>query len=77
MRAGKEVRGVAEDGLSEGGGHGGGLLGVRGGGVRGRDGVELVLAHDVVVLLEGAALLGATVLEPYLHLEKKKQMMIF
>ena len=55
---------VRREGVGRGeGGHG------RGGG--GGRGVDLVLGHDVLLLLEGAALLGAAVLEPDLHLEER------
>ena len=37
-----------------------------------RGGVQLVLEQAVVLLLEGAALLGSTVLEPYLDLGREE-----
>ena len=37
-----------------------------------RGGVQLVLEQAVVLLLEGAALLGSTVLEPYFDLGREE-----
>ncbi len=57
---------VRREGVGECG-HGGGGRG--GGG----SGLNLVLGHQVLLLLEGAALLGAAVLEPYFHLKEKNR----